>query len=132
VKPCGAAILILPLLAAAAPAAAEGTASGHWLVAGHAAGKDFTVDCRFQQDGAGLSGACVDGETHDARVKGGRSHAVTKSHVSGDHVDWTYRSSFGLLPFDVNYTGVRTGDHMTGTVSAPGADGPFTADRKAP
>lgn len=123
-----AAIVPLFVLGLAGSASAE-DAAGHWMVTGHVGGKDFTLDCRFQQAGQGLTGACVDGDTHDARVKGGRSHNLTKSHVAGDQVAFTYKSSFGLISFDANYTGVIKGDHMSGQVSALGASGPFTAVR---
>ena len=118
-------------VAAAAPAAAE-DAAGRWAVTGHVAGKDFTLDCRFAQAVQRLSGACVDGPTGDNKIKGGRSHALTKGSVTGNKVAFTYQSSVGILPFDVNYTGVRDGEHMTGQLSALGKTGTFTANRTAP
>jgi hypothetical protein len=124
--------LLTPVLlaaCAATAAAAQETAAGHWLVSGRVSGKDFTLDCRFQQAGQSLSGACVDGDTHDARVKGGRSHTLTRSHVGGGQVTWTYQSSFGLIHFDANYAGVLKGDHISGQISALGQSGPFTAVR---
>jgi hypothetical protein len=124
--------VLIAALTVAGAAMADDSAAGHWLVSGHAGGKDFTLDCHFTQTAATLAGACVDGDTHDARVKGGRSHTLTRSHVAGDQVAWTYRSSVGLIGFDANYTAVRKGDHMTGQVSALGVTGPFTADRKTP
>lgn len=128
-KPIWAVVATPLILGAAGPAAADDTAAGHWLVTGHVGGKDFTLDCRFQQAGASLSGVCVDGDTHDARVKGGRAHTLTRSRLSGDQVAWTYRSSYGLIHFDATYAGVRKGDHISGQVSAVGASGPFTAVR---
>ena len=126
--------VVAPILGlmAAAPAFADDTAAGHWMVTGHVGGKDFTLDCRFQQSGSSLSGLCIDGETHDARVKGGRSHALTKGQAGGGQIAWTYRSSFGLIGFDANYSGSLKGDHITGQISALGASGPFTAVRAGP
>lgn len=118
-------------LAAALPAAAE-EASGHWAVSGHVAGRDFTLDCRFAQAAQRLSGACVDGPTGDAKVKGGRSHALTKGLVNGNKVTFTYQSSYGIIPFGVDYDGVREGDRMSGQLTALGKSGIFTANRLTP
>jgi hypothetical protein len=121
---------LLTALATAAPAVAD-DASGRWAVAGHAGGKDFTLNCAFTQAGSGLSGACVDGPTGDARVKGGRSHTLTKGSVSGAKVSFTYKTSYGIIPLTVDYTGVRQGDHMSGQITSPAA-GTFTATRTSP
>ncbi|HLZ82322.1 MAG TPA: hypothetical protein VKQ54_02065 [Caulobacteraceae bacterium] len=125
-----AAAAVLASLAAASPAAAD-DASGRWAVAGHAGGKDFTLNCTFAQAGQALSGACVDGPTGDARVKGGRSHTLTKGTVTGNNVSWTYRSNYGIIGFNVDYAGVRQGDRMSGKITSPAA-GTFTANRAAP
>jgi hypothetical protein len=129
--PIAAAAALLAGVAAAAPAGAD-DASGHWALAGHVAKKDFTLDCRFTQAGQRLSGACVDGPTGDAKIKGGRSHTLTKGAVNGEKIAFSYQSSVGLLPFGVDYAGVRQGDHISGQLSALGANGTFTADRKTP
>lgn len=123
-----------PLLAslAIATSAAADDAAGRWAVTGHVAGKDFTLDCRFAQAAQRLSGACVDGPTGDKKIKGGRSHALTKGTVNGTTITWSYRSSVGILPFGVDYDGVRRGDHMSGQLTALGKTGTFTADRMAP
>jgi hypothetical protein len=126
------AVPFLAILAVAGPAAAEGTASGRWLVAGHVADKDFTLDCTFQQAGAGLTGVCVDGDTHDARVKGGRAHPLIKGEAVGERIAFTYESSYGLLHFKVDYAGTRDGDHMRGAINTLGKTGTFTGERKAP
>jgi hypothetical protein len=121
----------LLVLLAAAPARAD-DASGRWAVAGNVADKRFTLDCRFAQAAGRLSGACVDGPTGDAKVKGGRNHPLTKGSVSGNKVTWTYQSSFGIVSFGVDYDGVRQGDHMSGALKALGKTGTFTADRSTP
>ena len=123
----GAALLCL---AAAAPASAD-DASGRWALSGRAGGKDFTLDCRFAQAAQALSGACVDGPTGDNRVKGGRSHTLTKGSVVGNSVSFTYHTSYGIIPLTVDYAGVREGDRMSGKITSPAA-GTFTARRLAP
>jgi hypothetical protein len=115
-------------LCATSSAAAE-DASGHWLVAGRVAGKDFTLDCKFHQAGPNLSGVCVDGDTGSATVKGGRAHTLTKGRSDGEQISWTYQSSFLFTKFDADYAGVHKGDHMSGRISALGKTGTFTANR---
>jgi hypothetical protein len=129
----GAAGLAASALAASGAAAAAGEdASGRWAVTGHVAGKQFTLDCRFAQAAQKLSGACVDGPTGDAKIKGGRSHTLTKGSVAGTKIDFSYQSSVGFIPFGVDYDGVRQGDHISGELKALGKTGTFTADRAAP
>ena len=130
--PAGAALLASLALAAPAMATAADDAAGRWAVTGNVAGRSFTLDCRFVQAAQKLSGACVDGPTGDAKIKGGRSHALTKGAVNGTKVSFTYRSSVGILPFDVDYVGARQGDHMSGQLSALGKTGTFTANRATP
>jgi hypothetical protein len=76
-------------------------------------------------------GACVDGPTGNAKVKGGRSHTLTKGSVNGSRVSFTYKTSYGIIPLTADYVGVRQGDHMSGQITSPAA-GTFTASRLAP
>jgi hypothetical protein len=119
------------LAATATPPAAmaQGGAAGDWAVSGKVASLAFTLDCRFTQAGTALTGACVDGSTSDPKVKGGRSHPLTSGQVDGDHIRWTYQSSFLLTRFTVTYSGVRHGDAITGDIDAQGHKGAFTAHR---
>ena len=119
------------ILCAAGPALAE-DAAGRWAVAGNVDGKNFTLDCKFAQAGQGLSGACIDGPTGDAKIKGGESHPLLKGHAAGEEVSWTYESHFSFIKFKVNYTGARKGDHMSGTIAAAGKTGTFTGNRVGP
>jgi hypothetical protein len=112
------------------PAWAEG-AGGRWAVAGNVDGKNFTLDCRFEQAGQSITGACTDGPTGDAKVEGGRSHALLEGRAVGEAVSWTYESSYLFIKFNVNYAGVREGEHMSGTISAAGKAGTFIANRLA-
>jgi hypothetical protein len=127
-KSIGAFVASLVVMAAGSAAAQE-SAAGHWAVEGKVGDKAFTLDCRFIQAGPKIAGACVDGDTHDARVKGGRSHTLTKGSLVGDQIAFTYQSSFGLIKFDANYSGVLHGDHMSGNLAALGAKGAFTGNR---
>jgi hypothetical protein len=117
----------LAILSLAAPAMAEDS-SGRWKVAGNVAGRDFTLDCKFQQQGEHLTGVCVDGPTGDKAIKGGRAHPLIKGRVLGDQISWTYVSSYSIFKFNVDYTGVRKGEHATGAIAAAGKTGAFTAD----
>jgi len=118
----------LLLLSSALPAWAEDD-SGHWKVFGHDAGYDFTLDCKFQQSGQNLTGACVDGPTGSKTVAGGRAHPLIRGQVSGDSISWTYVTNKGFFKSDVDYSGVTKGDHASGRVKAFGTTGTFTADR---
>jgi hypothetical protein len=113
------------------PAVAQ-DAGGRWAVAGTVDGKKFTLDCRFEQAGGSLTGACIDGPTGDSKVEGGRSHALLEGRVVGDAVNWSYESSYLFIKFNVNYAGVRDGDRISGTVTAAGKTGTFTAHRVPP
>lgn len=122
-----AALAALTVAGFAAPALAEDP-SGHWKVAGHIDGKDFTLDCKFQLAGQNLSGACVDGPTGDKNIKGGRSHPLIKGHANGDQISWMYVSTYSIFKFNVDYTGAIKGQHASGQLSAAGKTGTFTAD----
>ena len=125
------AAIVAGTVAPAASAAADGAsrAGGRWVVSGKVGPFGFTLNCRFEDAGAALTGACVDGATSDARVKGGKRHELTRGKVVGDHVTFSYRSSFMLKHFDVDYAGVVHGDRMSGTILANGQSGAFTAAR---
>ena len=118
-----------PQAPAAQDSAATTGAAGRWVVSGKVGPFAFTLNCRFEETGATLTGACIDGATSDARVKGGRRHDLTRGAVTGDHVSFSYQSSFMLSRFNVDYVGVMQGDHMSGTVVANGQSGAFTAAR---
>jgi hypothetical protein len=127
-------ILAAVLLAAVACPVAADTASpvaGDWRVVGKVASFGFTLNCRFKALGGGsLGGTCQDVSTSDPKVGAGKVHTLSAGAVSGDHVAWTYGSSFLLSKFDVSYDGVRTGDRMTGAISVQGRKGAFTATRR--
>jgi hypothetical protein len=127
-----AAPLLLAILAAAPPALAQVDAGGRWIVSGRISGVSFTLNCDFQQAGGALTGACIDSGVSDPKIRSGRRHILTRGHVEGDRVTWTYPSSFLLVRFDVDYAGIRTGDHMAGQITVQNRTGAFTAMRAAP
>ena len=67
-------------LCGAGPAFADGTPE-RWAVSGSVDGKNFTLDCRFDQAGPSLTGACTDGPTGEANVPGGRSHPLVEGRA---------------------------------------------------
>jgi hypothetical protein len=119
------AVLASTLIASSANA----DVSGPWRVSGKLASFAFTLNCDFKPDGAALGGVCVDASTNDPKVASGKSHPLTAGNVDGDKVSWTYQSSFLLTKFNVTFKGVQSGDRMSGTMTAQGHDGAFTASR---
>jgi hypothetical protein len=101
-----------------------------WRVAGKVASFTFTLTCDFRPDGTRLGGVCVDAATNDPKIKGGRSHTITRGRIDGDTVSWTYPSSFLLSKFDVTFDGTRRGEGMSGVIHVQGHDGAFTATRQ--
>lgn len=123
-------LFAIAVLATSTSAGAAATdVAGSWRVSGKLSGFAFTLRCDFKPTGETLGGVCVDASTSDARVKAGKSHALTAGSVHGDAVSWTYRSSFMLSKFDVTYKGTVSGNRMSGTVEAGGRSGAFTASR---
>jgi len=115
------------LAVAASPAFAE--PSGDWHVAGKVSSFAFTLNCRFKTEGARLTGECQDASTNDPKLATGKVHPLAAGSVQGDHVTWTYQSSFLFTKFNVTYNGVQKGDRMSGTITTQGRTGAFTATR---
>jgi hypothetical protein len=101
-----------------------------WRVTGKVASFAFTLNCDFRPDGPRLGGSCVDASTNDPKVKGGRSHVITRGRIEGDEISWTYQSSFLLSKFDVTFNGARQGRRMSGAIHVQGHDGAFTATQQ--
>lgn len=116
------------VLALALPAAAQ--VAGAWFVSGKVAGTPFASDCRFEDQGGGFGGVCVDSAVGNPRGKPGTVHKLTKGEILGGQVLWAYPASFLLATFSVEFTGVLAGDHITGVITAFGRKGDFTATRK--
>lgn len=124
-------LLILVLLAATSAAATEMSATGAWRVSGAVSGFKFELRCVFQQAGERLTGACTDLATNNPKAPPKAApHPLTRGAASGDRVAWTYQSSFLLSRYDVDFSGVRSGDRMSGAIEAGGRSGSFTARRE--
>jgi hypothetical protein len=122
------AVIAAALLAAAAsPALAE--PAGNWHVTGKVSSFAFTLNCKFKPDGERLTGECQDASTNDPKLATGKVHPLISGSVQGDHVTWTYQSSFLFTKFNVTYEGVQAGDTIRGKITTPRGAGAFTATR---
>jgi hypothetical protein len=123
------AIAAAAMLAACAASPVLAEPSGDWHLSGKVSSFAFTLNCKLKLEGARLSGECQDASTNDPKLATGKVHPLTAGSVQGDHVVWTYQSSFLLTKFNVTYDGVQTGDRMHGTITTPRGAGAFTATR---
>jgi hypothetical protein len=114
--------LLLPLALLATPAHAD-PLTGNWRVAGNVSGNAFVVNCSFSGNG----GKCV--ETGEGKGKAGKVHPLTHATLASGQASWTYPVSAMLMTFDMTFTGALTGDRITGTATAAGRKGQFTATR---
>jgi hypothetical protein len=115
--------------AIAASGLMAGTARAEtWHVTGTVSGRAFAVDCRLVPQG----GTCVDMSTGESSVKAGKVHKLTQFSVNGRQVQWAYQSSVMLMPITISYSGDSDGARMTGTMTAAGRNGTFTATRIQP
>jgi hypothetical protein len=105
----------------ASPAAAQ--VAGSWAVNGSVSGHEFVLDCTFAPASTTLGGVCVETKT-------GKTHPITKGSVNGNQLAWSYKASYMMFNFDVDFAGVMTGGKMAGTVTASGRNGSFTAARQ--
>jgi hypothetical protein len=117
-------------LAAISAQAASAQAPTSWRINGDIGGKSFVEDCRFNPDGAKLSGTCVDVSTGDKSIKAGKIHPVTRGSACGNRMTWTYQISMFLMSLNVDYDGRVSGNQMSGTLSVRGHQGKFTATRQ--
>jgi hypothetical protein len=123
------ALALLSVALPAFPAAAQ--VAGPWFVAGVISGTPFASDCRFEDHGGGaFGGVCIDSAVGNPRGKPGTVHELTMGEVKDGQVSWAYGASFMLAKFNVDFTGVLAGGRMTGTITAFGRKGGFTATRK--
>lgn len=135
--PCSAivrlALAALALTPIALPAsAAETGPAGNWKVTGDIAGHAFALNCHFEPKAGALAGTCTElAGTDGANGKGspGKVHVLTKGAVAGSAVSWAYGARALLLSITVSFTGTQDGARITGTTSAAGRGGSFTATR---
>jgi len=97
--------LAIPAALASGPAfAADTPATGTWTVHGKVSAFQFNLSCRFD--------------------------TLTQGAISGDHISWTYQSSYLLKTFDAAYSGTLAGGSIKGDITVPGYQGQFTAERQ--
>lgn len=121
------AVLALALAGATAPPA---DVSGLWKLTAKVDGFGFVLHCRLAQAGEKITGQCTDMSTSDPQHRPQGSHVLTSGRVEGDRVSFAYRTHFLLVPFTASYSGVLSGDTITGEAAAPGHKGVFTAIRQ--
>ncbi len=111
------------------PTSADAQAAGKWRVTGEISGKAFAVDCQFGEKGGRLAGACIDVSSEEGKTKPGKSHVLTRGMVQGQAISWTYSTKVMIMSVDIDFAGKLDGSHMSGTVSAKGREGTFSATR---
>ena len=116
------------LILAASPAAAQGMSQ--WHLTGEISGESFVVDCRFEPQAHQLGGVCIDTASSYAANKAGKPHVLTRGASDGNRLSWSYDAKVMFFSVGIDFTGVITGDRMTGTITAAGRKGGFTAVRK--
>ena len=123
-----ASLLAFPAMALpAAPAISN--VFGLWRVQGQVSGNPFILDCHFVPAGPGIGGACTGAAKGDAKYAG-KVYTLKQGAVSGSQVSWSYPSHYLFVSFQVAYRGTLAGNQITGTVTAAGRQGNFTASRE--
>ena len=100
--------------------AAQADAPGAWRVNGAISGRTFTLDCHLVQG----SGLCTDASP------GGKSHSLASLSDAGNRVNWSFKTRVAFLSITLAFAGQVVGDRMSGTMSAAGRSGTFTAVRR--
>ena len=117
------AAVVPALFASTSAVAADAPATGTWTVHGKVSAFQFNISCRFEQKGETISGLCYDAGTN-------KPHPLTQGAISGDHISWTYQSSYLLKTFDAAYSGTLADGAIKGGITAPGHQGQFTAQKQ--
>lgn len=117
--------VLIPLFCLPVPAVAQ--AAGEWRVSGDVSGRAFVVDCRFNEQGGELGGQCTE---IDKEGKPGKQYRVSRGNVQGQQISWTYPTKVMMMSIDIVFAGSLNGDGMTGTVTAKGRKGTFTARKR--
>ena len=123
--------LILAAALALAPVAAlADDMSGVWTVNGEFVAMDvkFTSTCTLKQDASGnLTGPCTGADNQQVAASG----AVRTGLGGKPEVDFGYDTNYEGTPVHIEYVGAPQPDgSLSGTISAHGAQGTFTATRK--
>ncbi len=120
-------LTLLSALLLASPAMAD--VFGLWRVQGKLAGVAFVLDCHFLPQGAGFGGTCVGSPDGDPKIVG-KVFTLNQGAVTGNQVTWSYPTHYMFLDFQVIYKGTLDGGGLSGTATAAGRNGDFTARRE--
>jgi len=112
---------IMAALAFAAPAAAQDL-SGKWDLTWEGRQGPQTVTMTFVQDGMNVTGTALMRE-EEMPLKNGMLH--------GDQLMFVIEFSMGERTMSQNFVATVTGDTMTGNITTPRGENPFTGKRKA-
>ena len=112
------ALLLMSVLAI--PASLEAEAANIWRVNGAISGRTFVLDCHLEQS----SGVCADA------TPGGKSHPLASLAAAGNQMSWSFKTRYLFMNISLSFNGRVTGDRMSGTMSAAGRSGTFTAVRR--
>lgn len=116
---------------AAGQAAERSPVPGAWHVTGDVAGRSFALDCRFNPAAGGFGGDCTELASSDARGTPGKVHRLNKGSQSGAQISWSYPVTIIFMRLDIGFAGKVEGDRISGTTSAAGRKGSFSAIRTA-
>jgi len=114
----GTTLIALALLPMAT--AVQADAGNTWRVNGGISGRTFVLDCKLVQG----TGSCVDA------APGGKAKPLTSLSTSGDRASWSFQTRHLFINITLAFSGRITGDRMSGTISAAGRSGTFTAVRR--
>jgi hypothetical protein len=117
-------IALVGLSSALASVPASAQVPGSWHVTGDIDGKNFVLDCKFTPNGAQFGGICIGGEKGNA---GAKPYKLTRGVISGRQIQWTYQTHVVFMSVDINFVGTVANDRITGTTSAAGRTGTFSA-----
>jgi|SRR5579871_2956635 len=115
-------------LALSSPVLAAESPLGRWHVAGSVSGHDFTLDCRFVPAGAGFGGTCTEVDPGNMGHPG-KVRVLTRGTIADDRLTWAYPVSVMFMHFDMTFEGTLANSRITGTASASGRKGSFSAHR---
>ena len=106
-------LLTLPL----APANAAADLSGNWTIDGDVQGNPVNMTCAVQQSAdLKIAGRC-------------QINGAENTEIDGTAKDDTFKFSFTVQGYTLNYSGTFKGDTMTGDIEVAGATGKFTGKR---
>ena len=91
-----------------------------WRVNGAISGRIFTLNCVLEES----TGVCTDASP------GGHSHPLASLSGSGNRLAWSFKTRVAFLTVTLAFAGLVAGEHMSGTMTAAGRSGTFTAVRR--